>query len=56
MSTLLFHDERAGFTSVHGMDTTVFHTKRVEKCFCLLYILPHFSKTNCPMDMYYAPP
>ena len=35
---------------------TVFHTKRVEKCFCLLYILLHFSKTNCPMDMYYAPP
>jgi len=25
MSTLLFHDERAGFTSVHGMDTSIFH-------------------------------
>jgi len=33
---------------------TVFHTKRVEKCF--LYILLHFSKSKCPMDMYCAPP
>ena len=42
--------------TLETITATAFHTKRVEKCFCLLYILLHFSKTKCPMDMYYAPP